>query len=168
MKAPPLETSTALAMAGVALASAVLTGALVTVLSKPADFEDRMAVLTARTDLAEHMTQRNLGGAAEPLGACASGPSGQMQALKDEIVADATRLSLRAAPIEARLADLSARGVTPVGLKVEVSGSYQGAMSLLDALSARRPMVFVDTIDLVSKTSNVTLTIQGRVFCVAS
>lgn len=168
MKAATLETSTAMAMAAVALASAVLTGVLVTVLSKPTDFEDRVAVLTARTELAERMTQRSLGGAAEPLGVCGTGPASQIQALKDEIAADATRLSLQAGPVEARLADLTGRGVTPIALRLEVSGSYQGAMSLLDTLSARRPMVFVDTIDLVSKTSNVTLTVQGRVFCVAS
>lgn len=155
-------------MTAVALACAVVTGGLVTVLSKPAGFDDRVAVLNARTDLAERMTQRNLGGASASLGACASGPSGQIAVLKDEIAADAQRLSLQSGPVETRLASLSERGVTPIGLKVEVNGSYQAALSLLDALSARRPMVFVDTIDLVSKASTVTLTIQGRVFCVAS
>lgn len=168
MKTPPLETSAALGMSAVALACAVLTGGLATLLSKPTGFEDRIAVLTARTDLAERMIQRGLGGATEPLGACISGPSGQIQALKDEIAADAQRLSLQSGPLETRLADLTEGGVTPIGLKLEVRGSYQAAMSLLDTLSARRPMLFVDTVDLTSKSSSVTLTLQGRVFCVAS
>jgi hypothetical protein len=168
MKPSAFATSTAMAMAAVALASAVLAGVLVTVLSRPTDFTDRLAVLTSRTELAERMTQRNRGGAEEPLGTCAAGPAAQIQALKDEIAASATRLSLQSGPVEARVADLTEKGVTPIGLKLEVSGSYQSAMSLLDTLSARRPILFVDTIDLVSKTSNVTLSLQGRVFCVAS
>jgi hypothetical protein len=168
MKTPAFETSTAVAMAAVGLVCAVLTGVLVTVMSKPSGFEDRLAVLQTRTELAERMTQRNMAGVAEPLGACANGPSGQLQALKDQITAESTRLSLQPSAVETRIADLTERGVTPIGVKFEVSGSYQSALSLLSALSARRPMMFVDSVDLVSRTSNVTLSVQGRVFCVAS
>ena len=64
---------------------------------------------------------------------------------------------------------------TPVGdsllavnFRFETIGSYEDAMALLSDLDAVRPTLFADTVDLVSKTSAVSLQFSGHFYCSTS
>ncbi len=167
----PVRPSAGTLVTGLAVVGllAVVSGVLLTKLSRPVGFDERLAALTARTALAERLVRHNaVAGPLAPRGACASGPAGQLQALKDELAANATRLDLQPTMVDARIAPAGLTpGVTAIALKFEVVGSYAGAMGLLDTLSRRNPAIFAETVDLVSRTSSVSLSFVGRVLCVA-
>jgi len=161
------QIQTALLAAGVAAVCAVVAGVSMATISRPQNFAARLQALDARLDLIQRMGRRAAAGApSEVQGRCANGAAGQVQTLKDEIAASEARLDLQPATLDVRPAQTDEGGVTPVTLHIEVTGSYQGALTLLDELSKRQPTVFVDKTDLTSRTSNVTLSFSGRVFCV--
>lgn len=167
MKATRLGPVRAAAALVLAIAAAVAAVAGATSWSKPHDFETRVAAVntqlrTARSLAAGAVARRfpadalcslSNGGASERVGA-------QVKALAADAQFD--HLDVQVSPTRERSGEL-----IPLVVHVSGSGSYEGTLGLLQRLSTLRPMLFVDTLDLASKTSFVTFTLSGRVFCSA-
>jgi hypothetical protein len=62
--------------------------------------------------------------------------------------------------------DLSER-LVPVRIRFAAVGTYENTVALMAVLARERPEVFVDSLDLTPRVSNVTLAFSGRVFCAA-
>jgi len=162
---PPIDIAFAL---GAGAAAAVVFAVLLTSLSAPKDFDDRIATLTDQTTRAEAMLRpvRDRGRYG-PEALCTRDATEQARILRDLVSAQTTQGALVLDSLETRIEpapDLSTR-VTPVRLRLSVTGSYEGAVGLLALLARERPQLFVDSLDLTPKVSNVTLSLSGRVFC---
>jgi len=154
--------------AGVGLAGALGFGVLLTALAKPADFDARTAALSDRAARAEALLKplRDRGPYAANV-LCTSDPAAEAEALRDRVSEQAIQAGLAVDSLETRVEpapDLSER-VTPVRVRLSATGSYEAAVGLLALLGRERAQVFVDSLDLTPKVSNVTLSISGRVFC---
>lgn len=55
--------------------------------------------------------------------------------------------------------------IQPVVFHFAATGPYDGVVGILRRLAANKSEVFVDSADLVSNTTNVTLSFTGRLFC---
>lgn len=157
--------------AGVAAACALGFGVALAAWSAPADFDSRLADVTAKTDRTEALlkpprTPPRFGADA----VCTQSAEQQAVALRQTLEAEAGRNSLVVVSADARpepAADLEAR-LAPVRLRFTATGSYEGAVALLALMARERPQLFVDSLDLTPKTANVTLSFSGRVFCAVS
>jgi hypothetical protein len=161
----PLDVAVAV---GAGAAAAVVLGVLLATLSTPKDFKERVAALHQKAERAETLLKpvRDRG-PFDVSALCNRAPDEQARLLRDLISARATTAGLSLDSLETRTEpapDLSER-VTPVRLRFTVTGSYEGAVGLVALLSHERPQVFVDSLDLTPKVSNVSLSMSGRVFC---
>lgn len=153
---------------GAAAAGAMVLGVALASLSTPKDFQNRVAGLQAQAERAEALLKpvRERG----PFGVealCTRDALEEAQLLHERISQQAQQASLTLDSLDARTEpapDVSER-VVPVRLRFSVTGSYEGAVGLLSLLGRERPQVFVDSLDLMPKVSNVTLSLSGRVFC---
>jgi Type II secretion system (T2SS), protein M subtype b len=153
---------------GVGATAALVVGLLLASLSAPKDFDARTAALQQQADRAQALLKpvRDKGPFG-PEALCTAEPGRQAQTLSDRLSAEAAQAQLVVDSLDARpepAPDFSAR-VTPVRLRFSVTGSYEGAVGLLALLARERPQLFVDSLDLTPKVSNVTLSFSGRVFC---
>jgi len=162
---PPLDIAFAL---GAGAAAALIFAVVLSGLSTPKDFDARLAALDAQTTRAEGMLRPVRDRGRFSIDAlCARAPAEEATLLRDLVSAHATQAALSLDSLESRLEtlpDADAR-LAPVRLRFSVTGSYEGAVGLLALVARERPQLFVDSLDLTPKVSNVTLSFSGRVFC---
>jgi hypothetical protein len=153
---------------GAAAAAALLFSVTLATIGAPGDFKTRLATLEQQADRAESLLRPSRMRDGYDAGAlCTRDPAAQAQAFRDLVSAQATQTGLNLDSLDARVEpapEVSAR-LTPVRLRFSVTGPYDGAVGLLALLSRGRPELFVDSLDLTPKVSNVTLSLSGRVFC---
>ena len=160
---------------GLAVAAAMIGGAVAVVaatglaaLARPADRAERLAQVERKLERLETLQR----------GAAGEGPTYPRGAICREGVGRGVGLveqKVRAQLGQARLTTIAFDPSTPVGdslmavgFRFETEGSYEDAMTLLRGLDAARPTLFVDSVDLVSKTSTVSLRLSGRFYCSTS
>jgi hypothetical protein len=161
----PVDVAVALAAGG---GAALVLGVALSAIATPHDFQSRTAALGERATRAESLLRpvRDRGAfGVEAL--CTRDAIEQAKQLHEVVTSEATNAGLVIDSLETRLEpapEISER-VMPVRLRVSVTGSYEAAVGLAALLSRERPQVFVDSLDLVPKVSNVTLSLSGRVYC---
>lgn len=156
------------AIVGIGAACAVVFGVMLAGLSAPKGFDERVTQLQQQATRAQGLLRapRDAG----PFGAdalCLRDPSQQAQTLHDLVSGQASGSGLVLDSLDARVEpapEVSTR-VTPVRVSFSVTGSYESAVGLLALLARERPKLFLDSLDLTPKVSNVTLSVSGRVFC---
>lgn len=160
---------------GLALAAAMIGGAAAIVaatglsaLARPDDRAARLAEVERKLDRIETLQRGGAeGGPTYPRGAiCREGVG---------LGAGAVERKLRTALGQAKLASIAFEPSTPVGesllvvnFRFETVGPYEDAMAVLRELEAARPTLFADSVDLVSKTSAVSLSFSGHFYCSTS
>ncbi|SFJ79879.1 hypothetical protein [Caulobacter sp. UNC279MFTsu5.1] len=157
----------AVAAAMIGGAAAIVTATGLSALARPDDRAVRLAQVERKLDRIETLQRGGDGGPAYPRGAiCREGVGPG---------AGAVERKLRAGLGQAKLAAITFEPSTPVGdsllavnFRFETIGSYEDAMALLSDLDAVRPTLFADTVDLVSKTSAVSLQFSGHFYCSTS
>lgn len=167
LQGPPTARD-ALIVTGVAAGCALGLGLALAAIAAPKALELRTQALAAQVPQIAALMRPSRGGAALAPGTiCAGAPERQVQALRTRLTALAAERQLGVNALDVRIEPAADPGskITPIRLRFEVAGSYEGAVELLRALAASRPAVFADTADLGSKTSSVTLAFSGRVFC---
>jgi hypothetical protein len=153
---------------GLAL-SGVLSAVALAAIATPPRFEARLAALDADTaTAAQSLRKRPRGDILPPDAACPSAGPGEIQALRDALkrTAETFRLEQATVSVEADPA-ADARGLAALKVQLDGQGQYDAALGALQHLSTLRPMVFIEAVDLESKTSFVTLSIKGHAFCSA-
>lgn len=155
---------------GAGAAAAVLMGTVLAILSTPKDYAPRIAALeqtvTRGATLVRPVRDR---GPFDASVLCTRAAAEQAQVLRDLVMSTTTTAGLSLESLETRLEpalDLSER-VMPVRLRLVLTGPYEGAVGFLALLSREQPQLFVDSLDLTPKVSNVSLSLSGRVFCAA-
>lgn len=157
---------------GLALAAGAATAAVFAfglgAVSTPKAFEDRLGTLADQVKRAE--ADLRPARAAGPFGVdalCAGDAAAEARRLGDLVTAEATRGTLAVEALETRIepAPSPEARATPVRLRFSVTGPYEGAVGLLSRLEQAGPRLFVDSLDLTPKVSNVTLSFSGRAFC---
>ena len=160
---------------GLAVAAAIIGGAVAIVtatglsaLARPANRAARLAELDRKLDRIETLQRGATDSRASyPRGAvCREGVGRGAEVVEQKV---------RAQLGQAKLAAIAFEPSTPVGesllavnFRFETVGSYEDATTLLRGLDAARPTLFVDTVDLVSKTSAVSLRFSGHFYCSTS
>jgi len=164
-----VKPADAVLAAACGLAGALACGAVLSWLSRPADASARMAALEERVTSVEQAA-RGKRAKFDVDAVCQRTTAEEAKLLRTAIDGAASRLGLQVGALEVGAEPPNSGGagaLTPVGLRLAVSGSYEGAIQLLDQLGQGGPEVFVDTIDLTSNTSSVELKLVGRVYCAA-
>ncbi|KQY31926.1 hypothetical protein ASD38_22965 [Caulobacter sp. Root487D2Y] len=149
-------------------AAAIVTATGLAALARPADRAARLAELERKLDRIEAL--RRDGADDEP-----TYPRGAICREGVALGAGVVEQKLRARLGQAKLAAIAFEPSSPAGdsllavnFRFETVGSYEDAMTLLGGLDAARPTLFVDSIDLVSKTSAVSLQFSGHFYCSTS
>ncbi|WP_165189877.1 hypothetical protein [Caulobacter soli] len=155
----------AAAMIGGAMAIATATG--LSALARPDDRAARLAELDRKLERIETLQRADAGGPAYPRGALCREGVGRGVGIVEQ--------KLRGGLGQAKLATIAFSPSTPVGdsllvvnFRFETVGSYEDATALLRSLDAARPILFADSVDLVSKTSAVSLRFSGHFYCSTS
>lgn len=154
--------------AAVGVVSAVGLFFTLSAVAKPAQFKARMTALEAQADLIDRLNKAP--GDARAYSAQAVCPSASpeaIEALRQRFSTEAGRASVAlsnnvVSPEEAASTDAQ---LTPLVFEIEGEGAYGGVIGLLSGLAKSQPEVFIDTLDLKSKTATVTLKLSGHMFC---
>ncbi len=168
-------TSRKLTGPGLAVA-ATLVGALAAVfaaaglaaLARPTDRTARMAALEIKLERLHRLERAPVGGLVYPQGAvCRDGATRGAAMVEQRLraglgQAKLVRISFEPEPATAGLAP------SAVALRFETEGSHEDATALLGMLDTLRPAIFVDTVDLETRTSAVSLHFSGRFYCSTS
>lgn len=160
---------------GLAVVAAVIGGAVAIVaamglsaLARPADQAARLAELDRKIGRIEALQRAPSGGATYPKGAvCREGVGRGATLLEQKLRADLGQARLVRVAFDPSTA-VDGEGLMAVSFRFETLGSYDDAMGLLRGLDAARPIIFADSVDLVSKTSAVSLQFSGRFYCSTS
>lgn len=164
---PSLRPGEVASIAAIAVVFAALPFALLSGVARPAGFQARVAAAAAEADHAQRLAAMPGDPAAYPRGAlCIDSADVAAQAVRQRIVAAAGAAGLAAPTIHAipRRLDFE-HGMPSVDLQVQASGRYDQMVLMLGRLSASRPQIFVDTLDLQPRVTAVTLKLSGHVFC---
>jgi hypothetical protein len=159
-----------LPLAAIAAISAVATGLGLGALSTPANFGPRLASVDQKADQVRRWTAVKASAIEFPQGAvCSGGGAKQEDLLRAHVAnqAQAGKLTLSSLEVGPDKAAPLGQILIPLRLSFQVQGSYDAILGLMSELSSVRPLVFADTVDLVSHTTSVTLKFRGRVFCSA-
>ena len=163
-------SNTNLALATIStLACALSFTFMLDVITSPPNDKLRLAALRAKAGDLERIG-RDTGLRTASL-VCERSATQEAPELISAVDAESRKLNLRLTGVEAFAEPLEGGAgnmPAPVVLRFTTQGSYEGAVQLLDQLSRSQPTVFVDSIDLRSRTSQVELKFVGRVFCAAA
>lgn len=154
--------------AAVALSCALAFSLALAALSTPKDFTEGLSSIAGQADQAAKLLQRGQRDERLAKGQVCSRPvEEEAQVLQTSLAGQASQLRLSLSNVDVRAGERTdpRSRLTPVLIRFEVSGAYGDAVAMLDGLGAAQPEVFVDTVDLASNTSSVTLAFSGRVFC---
>lgn len=152
--------------AGVAVAAALGLGAL----SRPSDLDGRLAAVRQDAEDAQQLFRRRSASAAPADAICRGAPATGAAKLKDALAAASSASGVTKPLIEVRPGPPgpSENKLSGLTLHIEAEGGYEAALDLLARLSDIRPVVFVDTVDIRSSNSFVTIAISGRAYCSVS
>lgn len=165
MKTPalkPREAATAAAMTA-AVAAAAVFGLMS--LTKPAHFDERLATVRGQADLARRLTSKHRAPTFPSGAICSLSPPVEAERLRAELQSAAAASKLDQVDIQVNPQRDADDGLAPLRVRLSASGPYESVLGVLQKLSAVRPVFFVDTVDLTSKTSFVALNLTGRVLC---
>lgn len=138
-------------------------------MAKPIGFDQRMAGVEQDLDQVSQILGRRGATTAFPADAIcvATTSSSEAEKLRLRIMQAATLSGLDQTTVTVSPQDAGSARLIPLRVRIDASGSYPAAINTINRLSLVRPTLFLDTVDLNSKTSIVNLTISGRVFCSA-
>lgn len=166
-----VDTNAVIMVMTVGAVIAVLFYLALSAIARPNGFPGRMESLEAGIAHTEELFKAGEAPSTYPAGAvCAQGVDAQVPTLKARVQSAAQAAGVTLASVGAAPATAGQDGMTlnTVSLQFQANGRYDQMMSLLASLANSSPSIFVDTADLVSKTSSADLKFQGRVFCSAS
>lgn len=155
--------------AGLGLMATLAAAFILASVASPKDFNARLAKVDADLDSAARAARpsRTAPGFA-PDAICTGGVANAQQALITSLTGQASQSKLTLSGVDITPASpMEGAKLTAVSVRFVAAGPYEGVMSLLDQLSRSRPILFVDSMDLVTRDSSVALTFSGRLFCAA-
>lgn len=162
------------AAAGVFTGAAILLVAgifsawlFLTWLSKPAEYASRVAEVTHRLDRAEALASvAAIDGTHSPHAVCPSPSGDSLGAVKTTFLAAASGSGLASPVITLSPLDAGENApLAPVRVSMQATGSNEAIMGLLGQLERGAPELFVDRLDLRSKSSAVDFVLTGKVYC---
>lgn len=158
------------AAAGAAVVLATVAVFALTVTSRPSELVSRLAAVEANAEEARQLFRRRVAASAPADAICRAEPGAAAAKLRSEIAAVVAGSGLAEPVVEVRSTPQGggANRLSALAVRVETQGSYEAVLGLLAQLSNVRPIVFVDTVDLRSATSFVTLSVSGHAYCSAS
>ena len=162
---PLIGGAVAAAVAAAMAAFAVLSG-----LSTPPRLEHRIDAVEANIE----RTRAVFGRPREPSHylvdpLCHASPSNAADLVRAELTRTASQAGLAAPSVTVAGGSADPANQTyPVMFTVDATDRYDLVLGFLDRLAQSEPEVFADSVDLVSKTSAVSLKLTGRVECLAS
>ena len=166
-----LDANLAVPAVTLAALAGVIFFTILILVARPSGFSARVAQVTADQENIDALRQ----GSAEPMrfpakAVCTEPAASAAETLRRRVQSDATAVNVAVGPVAATPgpADQAAGGLSPVAVQFEATGSYDGVLGLLGQLSKQQPEVFVDSVDLQSKISVVTLKLGGRIYCSTS
>jgi hypothetical protein len=132
-------------------------------ISTPPNAKSRLAALEAKAERI-NKTSRGAGDLKMfPAGSVCSGE--EPDAVEDRMSLALANAGLQIGTFRIVNTQKTAGGLQTWRLSLKASGSYEGAVAALDVLNRSRPRLFVDTVALRNKVSDVDLEVEGRVFC---
>ena len=148
--------------------AALLAATGLAALARPADRATRIAALEVKLDRLHRLDRAPVGGLVYPKGSvCRDGAVRGAAMVEQTLRAGLGQAKLVRISFEPEAASLDATP-TAVALRFETEGSYEDATALLSTLDTVRPAIFVDTVDLETRTSAVSLHFSGRFYCSTS
>ncbi|MBO9709875.1 MAG: hypothetical protein J7521_16865 [Caulobacter sp.] len=146
---------------------ALLFGAGLSVLARPADLKDRLNVLDGQAERAQALLRRRGGSHDYPPGSvCAGVAPAQLEPVRQRFSALATVTPGQPARVQltpSAPADLER--IAPVSVRIEAEGEYAPMLSALDALSRSQPLLYADVVELRPHDHLVSLQFSGRFYC---
>ena len=171
MTVTPHRTGLSIATAVVLMgASAVFAAVEFAALAKPTHYSQRMAAATAQTEsLRRQMGAATTGGRYGWDAICRQPVERAVLQARQDLnhQAELAKLGLNALEVGPDYQSALGQSLAPLRVRFEARGGYDGALALLAALAQSRPTLFIDSLDLSSQTSSVTLKLSGRVYCSA-
>lgn len=162
LNGPALAAAAAIAVA----AGAIGTAAGLAALSRPADYDQRLARVQAgvATLAKAQNAARGAGLAYGPGAVCRGEPQRGAEAVRSLIRTSGAGLELSDLSFT-RAPEAEVPGLRATTFRFRAVGAYDKAMVLLGGLAAAEPRIFADKVDLVSQNTSVSLTFSGRFYC---
>ncbi len=151
----------------IAASSALIFCWSLAAIARPADLKERVAVLEAQAERTQILLRRRGGTADYPAGAVCPGLSeAQLEPIRQRLQAAVAAANLSAGKFSVTRASVpSLEAITSVEVRFETNGAYDATLLMLDNLSRQTPLLYVDTVDLRSRTDSVNLQLSGRIYC---
>jgi len=123
--------------------------------------------LQAQSERVQTLLRRRGGTTDYPPGAICPGLSEvQLEPIRQQLRAAVAGAGLDPQKVSvARSAAPSLEAIAPVDVRLETNGAYGPTLLMLDVLSRQTPLLYVDTVDLRSRTDTVNLQLSGRLYC---
>lgn len=136
-------------------------------IARPADLKERVAALKAQAERIQILLRRRGGIADYPAGAVCPGLSeAQLEPIRQRLRATATGANLSLEKFSVvRSSASGSEAITPIDVRLETNGAYEATLLTLDNLSRQVPLLYVDTVDLRSRTNAINLQLSGRFYC---
>ena len=136
-------------------------------IARPVDLKARVAMLEAQAEQTQALLRRRGGTADYPAGAICPGLSpAQLEPVRQRLRASLAGANLSIGKISvARSSAPSFEAISPIAVQFETNGAYEATLLMLDNLSRQTPLLYVDTVDLRSRTDSVNLQLSGRIYC---
>lgn len=134
----------------------------------PANARSRLAALETQATRIEQLSRTVRGGRSRTaIAVCPSVEDEDLDALRQAVFATASAQNLAPSNValSAPEASPSTGKITPVLLRLQVEGDHQAVLGFLDRLAEGEPEIFVDRLDLSADPPNVSLRLNGKVFC---
>jgi hypothetical protein len=149
-----------------ALGTAILMALGLVLIAKPADFDRRLDAVQEDLDRVARTLKHGSDAPALPAGAvCALAPQQAAAKLRADVTAMTTAAHFEHAAVEVAPEAQGGSALVPLRVRLEATGPYEAAAGALQSLSDLRPLLIIDTVDLVSNVSTAKISIVGRVYC---
>jgi hypothetical protein len=167
---PPktVDMRTSIFVTSVALLVGVIFYISLTLASRPPGLAESVAKITRQVDEIERLGARFKGFSPYPADAvCETSASSATGAFRQRLQTAASNVGVNLANVAAAPGepDEASGGLQPIAVRFEASGQYAAVVGLLQTLAKFRPSLFVDSVDLKSETTSVSLQFSGHLFC---
>lgn len=161
---PDLQTLSLTVFA--ALASGAVIYLALAAYAAPSDFVVRVANLSDRVSQIKRLARVSpAANVYQPGSLCPSANAEALSRLSNDLQSRASALSLTMVALTISPPVPAERQVERVDLQFEVSGAYGAVTSFLTALGPQTPRIFADRVDLVDRTTKVSLRFAGHFYC---